>query len=215
MAEQNCGASVEAVATRVAVLEQDGVPIPGAGNMYTTDALVKLDLTPVFTKGNDIEVMNAGGGLCVTYKERDRFKRYDLVLEICTLDPELEQMLVGGLPITAGGFTIGATTPRVGAIGAPFGVSMELWTKHIVNGDLDVFYPYIHWYLGRTYWQPDKTTFDVNHMSRMFQGYTSENPNFEDGPAGDWLWDSASTLGYAYTRTLPTIQCGSQATPVS
>src|ERR1051326_2060952 len=110
MAEQRCGASIQACAERVAVLEQDGVPVPGAGNLYVTDALVKLEATPVYFKGVEIEAPNACGNLCVNFKARDVLKRFDLTLEICTIDAELEHMLMGGETFTSGGFTVGGSS---------------------------------------------------------------------------------------------------------
>src|SRR5260221_9760435 len=96
MAVPSCGASVQACALRVAVLEQDGIPLPGAGNLYTTDVMAKLDATPVYTKGVDMEVLSACGVPALIYKDFDRFKRFDLQLSLINLDPEIENMLVGG-----------------------------------------------------------------------------------------------------------------------
>jgi hypothetical protein len=213
MAEQSCGASVFACVTRVVLLEGDGVPLNVANNMYVTDALVKMEGTPQFTKIPEVEILNACGALCVTYKTVDPFKRVDLTLEICTLDPELEQMLVGGELFTSGGFSVGGSAPPVGTVEANVlnGVSVELWSKHIVNGDIDPIWPYIHWIWPRTHWQPDKQTFDINHMPRLFTGFTSQNPNFEDGPTGDWAFASDRTYAWAFTKTLPAVSCGAQS----
>ncbi len=217
MAEQSCGSSIYACATRVAVLEQDGVPLPGAGNLYVTDALVKMEGTPQFTKVPEVEVLNACGALCSFYKAIDPFKRVDLTLELCTIDPELEHMLTGGELFSTGGFVIGASAPPVGTVEAAVqnGVSIELWSKHILQGDLDPTWPYIHWIWPRTHWAPDKTTFDINHMPRLFTGFTSENPNWFNGPANDWTFSSDRTYAYAFTKTLPATACGAQNLPVS
>jgi hypothetical protein len=209
MSVPSCGASVQAIAERVTKLDQNGVPLPGAGNVYVTDALTSLEATPVFTKGADIEKVNAGGTLCVNYRQRDVLRRYDLALEICSLDPELEPMMVGGLQFSSSGVHIGASSPRIGQAEVPYGVSVELWSRHIVGGDMDPTWPYIWWVLPRTYWQPGKTTWNGDAMPRPLDGFTSENPNWFNGPANDWSFDSTRSIAWAFTRTVPTPTCGS------
>lgn len=212
MAEQTCGSSVQACAGRVAVLEQDGVPLPGPSNLYVTDALMKLVATAVLTKGVDIEVLNACGAPSVLYKDRDRLKRYDLALDMITLSPEFENMLTGGQLFTSGGFTVGGSVPAVGTIEAPFGVSVELWSKHIVNGDIDPVWPYIQWILPRSYWSPiTPVAWDNNAMPRSFTGYTTENQNWFNGPANDWAFNSTRSIAWRFTKTLPVVKCGAQA----
>jgi hypothetical protein len=219
MAEVTCGASIQCCAIRVAVLEQDGVPLPGAANMYVTDAIAKFEATPVYTKGVDMEVLNACGLPAVLYKARDVFKRYDITMDLLYIDPELEAILIGNvsgstggvLTFSQGGFTIGASGPDVGLIGAPYGVSCELWSKHIVNGDLDVTWPYVQWIVPRSYWQPDKVTLDNNAMPRSYAGFTTENPNYFNGPMNDWTFDSGRSLAYRFTKTIPSPSCGAQA----
>lgn len=211
MSEPSGGASVQAVVARVAVLEADGVPLPGSANLYTTNAVIQLDATEVTTKGVDLEVMNAGGELCLVYKGRDPLKRYDLALQLCSLNPELEAMLVGGDITRSGGVAIGAAVPPVGSFGAPFGVSLELWSKNIIDGDLDPNWPYIHWALPRTYWSgPDKVTWSNANMIRSFTGYTSENPNWFNGPGNDFVGQSGRSISWVYTKSTPIPVLGAQ-----
>ncbi len=47
-------------------------------------------------------------------------------------------------------------------------------------------------------------------MVRMFTGFTSSNPNYEDGPTGDWPFLSDTQLGWRFTSALPVPQCGAQ-----
>lgn len=221
MAEQTCGASVQCCAIRISVLEQDGVPLPGAANLYVTDALAKFEAVPVYTKGVDMEVLNACGIPAVLYKARDVFKRFDLTLSLLNLDPELEAILIGNLApgplpngiltFTSGGFTVGASALKVAGYGAPYGVAIELWSKHVVSGDLDPNYPYVQWIVPRSYWQPGNTTLDNNAMPRDYTGFTTQNPNYYNGPMNDWVFDSSRSMAYALTRTLPAPTCGAQA----
>jgi hypothetical protein len=164
------------------------------------------------TKGVDMEIVNACGAPQIIYKDMDRFKRYDLTLDLVYLDPELEQMLIAGELYTSGGFTIGTSGPLVAAYAGLYtGVSVELWSKHIVNGDLDATWPYVRWVLPRTRWEMGNTTLDGTAMPRSYTGYTSPNPNWYNGPANDWPYASDTQLMYAYTKTLPQVYCGAQS----
>lgn len=212
MSEPTCGASVQAVAIRVAKLEPTGIPAPGAGNLYVSDALTKLEADPEYVAGANIQKKNAGGNLCVNYRTRDVLSRFGLALEICSLDPELEVMLVGGELFTSGGVHIGASSPQVGVIEAPYGVSVELWSRHVVSGgDQDATWPWVHWVLPRSYWTPGKVTWDENDMPRLFSGFTSENQNWFNGPANDWAFSSDRSIAWAFTQTVPTPTCGATA----
>lgn len=211
MAQLNCGASIQACALRIAVLEQDGIPVPGAGNLYQTDTIAKLDATPVYTKGVDLEVLNGCGVPALIYKDVDRFKRYDLQLTLINLDPEIENMLVGGELFTVGGFRVGASSPQVATMERPYGVSLEVWSKHIVAGIVDPTWPYIRWIFPWSMWSVDKTTLENAAMPRIFNGFTTQNPNWANGPANDWTFASDRSMAWAFTRTMPAALCGAQA----
>lgn len=209
MAEPSCGGSVQACAMRVSVLEPDGVPLPGPLNTYTISTVAKLEATPVYVKGVDMEVVNACGSPSLLYKDMDRFKRFDLSLQMIHYDVEFENMLIAAEMFNSGGLNVGLSAPAVAAYGGYFpGVSLEIWSKHIVNGDIDVVYPYIQWVLPRTRWTLDKFTWDNNPMQRLFMGYSSSNPNYYNGPANDWPFASDTQLMSRFTTTLPTPTCG-------
>lgn len=215
MADPSCGASVQACALRIATLEQDGVPIPGAAMAYVTDEFTKLTATPNLVKGADLEMINACGVLNNAYKQRDMLKRYDLALDMIFLSADFEGLLVGNEVFTLAGSSVGGAVPPFGSYGAPYGTSLELWSKHIVNGDFDPVWPYIQWIFPRTYWSVAPETYDNNPMARSFMGYTSQNPNYFNGPFNDWNWDSSRMHAWQYTKTLPNPVCGSIAVPVT
>lgn len=211
MAEQSNGGSVQLCMMRLATLENDGVPLPGSANLFVTDGVAKLEATPVMTKGVDLELLNGCNAPAVLYKDQDRFKRYDLTLSLTYVDAELEGMLIGGEQYTSGGFTIGGSVPLQAAYaGSPYGVSLEFWTKHIVGGDQDVNYPYIRWVMPRAHFAWDKHTWDNTTFSRDYTGYTSQNPNWYNGPMNDWPYASDTQLMWAFTKTLPVPAIGAQ-----
>lgn len=212
MAEPACGGSVQVCAMRVAVLEADGVPLPGALNLYNTDGIAKFEAVPVMTKGADMEVTNGCGAPAIIYKDMDRFKRYDLTLDLIYLDAELEQMLIGGELYNLAGLNIGTSGPAVAAYAGSYnGVSMELWSKHIVNGDQDGVYPWVQWVVPRTRWMKANVTLDNNPMPMNYTGYSSANPNYYNGPLNDWPYASDTQLMWRLTKTIPTPVCGATA----
>jgi hypothetical protein len=93
----------------------------------------------------------------------------------------------GGSPAsnsTAGPGTVGYAAPDVYIVGAPNGVSLEVWTKNIVNGNPNGFrrwvYPWVRNLIRDAY------TLDNNPVDNIFKGEGYPNPNFGTGPVGDW-----------------------------
>jgi len=212
MAEPACGGSVQCCAIRVALLELDGVPLPGASNLYIADAVAKVEFQAQVVKGVDMESISACGFPAILYKDMDRFKRYDVTLNLQYLDPELENLLLGTELFNQGGLNIGGGSPYVAAYAGYFpGVSLELWSKHIVNGDQDPVYPYIQWVCPRVKFSlATPVTFENNPMVRMFSGFTSSNPNWYHGPEDDWPFASDTQLAWRMCATIPTPECGAQ-----
>jgi len=205
----DCAASIQACATRVSILDDDGAPLAGSTNLYVTDSLVRLTATPEVTEGEDFEVKNACGSLCVTFKDCDRLKRMGFELEICVPDPELSAMLVGGTVLSVGG-AVGFAPAPVGSGCPPF-VSLEVWTKRIIDGEQDATFPYWWWVFPRTTWQVAPRTFENAPMANVFTGFGTENTNWSDGPTNDWPTQSDRLFQYMPSATIPTPACGFQS----
>lgn len=209
-------ASLHCVAVRVTQLAADG-STPAANQMYVTDSLVKIDFNPDIESGPETVTRNAAGGLCIMYKLPDVVKRLSISIEICTPDPELEAILSGGTVFVSGGAsgTIqGYQYPAVGVDPVPNGVSIEAWTHAVVGDHVDPTRPYMHWVFPKVA-NIHKTnrTIDINPMANAFDGHTVGNPNWGNGPANDWMWDSTACAQWSRTNTFPTPQLGAQAVP--
>ena len=210
MANIDCAASLQLCALRVARLEPDGVPDPGAGNVYTTDALILLTPTAVYTEGDDLEQKNGCGSVCISFKDCDRFKRVDAELQLCAPDPELHELLLGGDLITSGANTIGFAMPEVGGTTCPNGVSIEAWTK-AWDGDAQATdMPYWRFVMPRTYWKLGARNLENAFMTNPLTGFGVQNPNFFDGPANDVPDTDISHRALYWFRddSLPTVDCG-------
>lgn len=210
MAETDCRPQVQACAIRVARLDTDGTPLAGLTGMYVSDALVTATFTPVYTDGDEIEDKNACGVVGVNFRGDDTFKRGDFSLQIITPDPFLSEMLSGGELLDVPGLPAGFQAPPIGAVTGN-GVSIELWSKRIDDGDLDADFPYAHWAypkLRNLRMQPH--THANASLQPAFSGQSVENANWYDGPAGDWPADSSRCYQWVPAATLPTPSCAYQ-----
>jgi hypothetical protein len=211
VAEEDCRPQVQACAIRVARLDPTGVPQPGAENLYVSDALVSLAFAAVFTDGDEIKDKTACGSVGVNFKGDDSFDRGDVTITIITPDPFLSALLSGGDVLDVVGLPAGFAAPPIGPITGN-GVSIELWAKRVDDGDLDADFPYAHWAYPKI---KNLRIGDHTHanasLQPVFTGRALENPNWFDGPVGDW--DAASDRVYQWlpSATIPTPSCAYQA----
>lgn len=203
-----CLAQVQACAIRVALLDTDGVPLPGASNLYVSDALTTLTLSPQYDTANEIKEVNACGATAIDYKGNDTFKWTDISLELITPDPYLHALLSSGGSVLTDGEAVGFAYPPLGLVQGN-GVSIELWAKRIDSGDLDLDFPYAWWVLPKVknLKLGDRIFADAAQKS-PFTGQGYENVNWFDGPENDWPVASDRCAQWIPTATLPTAHCG-------
>ncbi len=204
MANEDNLPQVQACALRVTILEPSGVPLPGAGNVYTTDTLTELTATPVYEDADELTEKNACGTVCVNFTGDDSLKRADVALTICTHDPYLLAMLSDGDVLTDSGLH-GFAMPPIGPLTGA-GVSLELWSKRIDDGDLHDEFPYAWWVLPRVKnLRMGARTFSNGTALPQFTGRAGENPNWFDGPLNDWPVASDRIIQWFPVAALPTI----------
>lgn len=205
MSETHTLPQLQAVRLRVATLDfVSGVPLPGANHLYVTDAFVKVGFGWEVKDGTEIEEENAQGGVCAYVKGSKTRKRGNVNLEICTSDPYLTTMLDNGT-IIEDGDRIGAAAPALG-VAEDFAVSIEVWTKRIVNGALDPSSPYAWWVYPRVQGLvPGDHEHGNSALKPSYTGEAYENPNWYDGPLNDWPAASNRVHQWIPTTTLPAI----------
>lgn len=207
MAETDCRGIVNACRIRVARLDTNGVPLPGANNLYVSDALVSLAFTAVYTDGDEIEEKDACGIARVNFRSADTFKRGDVEITLVTPDPYLSEMLSGGDVLTSGALPKGFAAPPLGPV-VGNGVSVELWAIRVDDGAEDADYPYAHFAYPRI---KNLRIGDHSHeqgaLKPVFSGQAYENINWYDGPAGDWPATSDRVYQWIATNTLPDASC--------
>lgn len=208
MAEADCRGQVNSgCVSRYARLDTNGVPLPGANNLYVSDALVTMAVTAVYTDGDEIEEKNACGATKVSYKQPDTFKRIDVELTLVTPDPFLSEFLSGGDVLDESGLPKGFAAPPLGPITGN-GISVELWGIRVDDGDQDPDFPYAHWAYPKI-----KNLRVGNHehgasaLKPVFSGQGYENINWFDGPVGDWPALSDRVYQWIPSASMPTPTC--------
>lgn len=210
-----CRAQVQACAIRVARLEDDGTPDVGSNNLYVSAALTSLTITPEIETGDEFIVKNACGSICVNYKDCDRTKRYTTEINLCTPDPELHELMAGGVVLTNGS-AVGWGAPYLNDPVCPNGVSVEVWTKQITTGNAqDPDLPYARWIFPRMTLSPGARTFENGPVLSSFSGDLKENENWGNGPLNDWVVDSDRSYAWLPDDDIPTAVCGYQSIAAS
>lgn len=96
--------SIFALGARITKLDADGAPLVGAGNCYTTEALISATIGNTYSEPDAIQLNNGQGQVCVSYAPSAVLLGGTLEeFRFCSPDPYVMQWLVGGEVITNGG----------------------------------------------------------------------------------------------------------------
>lgn len=175
-----CFTVVRGKRLRLTRLDECGNP-PDYGtprSLVVTKGFVQVGMTAETSDGDDIEVKNADGDLCVSDKSNDQFKRWNLEIEFCEVDPD-------GLDITSNmrveedwnGDVVGNRQPEGGAEDS---FALELWPG-VPGEDCEPGEPTTYGYLLLPFVVPgvigditienDAATFSVSGHSRGGGGW--------------------------------------------
>lgn len=231
--QDNAG-SVRGVALRATRLGPDGTPVAN-GNVgcdsYMTGGFIRFTFTPAYSTGDEIEIKNAAGEVCVYFKMPDTLKNVGFNLEICDPDPVLTEMLVGGDILTvAFGDALappGTTTGQTAAVGyaaesigveaTPYGVAVEVWAQAVVGGKAANIAPYWHYVFPYVTFRLDgDRVLENGALATVFVGTGGGNAAFGTGPnldttgvtpspsatAWDWNFASFADRPYMYARSI-------------
>lgn len=217
MAVSNYAASVQGVCLRLTRLNPDGTPVQAAeGAVYVTKAFMRVSFTPEYEEGDEVTEKNAAGEVCITYKAPDTLKRATMELAICEPDPEVTELLTGGVLLNlpsdlAGtsldgktdlaGTTVGYASGKVGDAPNPDGVALEVWSLAIRDGARDNDLPYYRWVFPKVTLRPSGDRVIENGvLANAFEGFGVGNINFGTGGMDDWAWPDATDRPYMYAR---------------
>jgi hypothetical protein len=210
MATQEYAASIQGVSIRVTRLDAAGNLLNGPGDSYVTSAFMRVSFTPEYEEGDEITEKNANGIVCVTYKSPDVLKRITMELAICEPDPEISNLISGGLLLrknlgtfgTPDNKSVGWASPAVGDDPSGFGVSIEVWSHAIKDGKKSTTLPYFHWVFPYAKLrQSGDRVIENGMLATTFEGYGLGNTQFGSGPDGYWEFPVAAERPYSYART--------------
>lgn len=203
-----------ALGLRLSKLDANGLPLVGANNAYTSDALVKIEIGLEYEDAKEVVQLNGSGIACVNYQAPYTLKRGSISgLQICQPDPYLLQFLLGGDVVVSTGASpavIGYRAPLVGVEENPNGVSVEAWSRGVVGSAYARTLPYLHWVLPQCYFTPSGTwalAADAAMLPDM-TGYCVQNPGWGKGPNDDYLQPSDRVWQYTREATIPTLDAG-------
>ena len=209
MATQDYAASIQGVSIRVTRLDAAGNLLNTPGDSYTTSAFMRLSFTPEYEEGDEIVEKSANGVICVSYKAPDTLKRVTMEVAICEPDPELSQLMSGGLLLrkNLGSYaapdrkSIGWAAPAVGDDPAGNGVAIEVWSFAVKEGKRAATLPYFHWVFPfcRLRQSGDRVI-ENGMMASTFEGYGLGNSTFSSGLDERWEFPVATERPYSYAR---------------
>lgn len=203
--------SLFALGMRLCKLAADGSVPTGAANCYKSNVMVKIDLGLAMNTPNAVSQNNGAGAVCMFFQAPSTVQGGTIKnLTICEPDPNLLQFLLGGTVITSTGADIGYQAPAVGAAPVPNGISIEFWTRAILNGASAPSLPYFHWALPRATVNlaSEFTAEEGNPLLPVFDGTLAENANWGTGPNAGWTGDSSRVWQYRREATLPDLTPG-------
>lgn len=123
-----CFTVVRGKRLRITRTDECGAPPPDEtpDSLVVTKGFITVELSSVVAEGTDIEQMNADGDLCVSDRSRDQFRRWDLSIEFCEVDPAILAMITNvTLEEDWDGNVVGIRQPEGSTVDS---FALELWT---------------------------------------------------------------------------------------
>ena len=225
-----CFTVVRGKRLRITRLDECGAPPPDEepDSLVVTKGFITVELSAVVAEGTEIEQMNADGDLCVSDRSRDQFRRWDLSLEFCEVDPAILGMITNvTVEEDFDGNVVGFRQPEGGTVDS---FAMELWTgvpgEDCAPGE-DALYGYmlLPFVIGNTL---GDITVENGNTTFTATAHTRGGGNWDVGPYDVVPTDAENTPGrldqpigageHLVLRTTPIepppAVCGAQAMPV-
>lgn len=235
-----CVAQYDVCLLRAGRLQSTCGPTYAANAGILTSSIVSMTATPEIEEGATVEQKNGCGDIVFTVIKCDKVKRWNLSGELVFADVEAMELLFGGSLIlgavggTFAGKAIGYAAPGPDD-SCNNGVALEVVTKSgaggagacQVSGAGSEYPAYTGHIFPRALMTLGERQFAEGAIRVAFTGKAEANPNYGEGPWGDWSTVAAGTFpsssGYVQIgyEALPvpngfTVSCGYQdTTPLS
>lgn len=229
MADTKCFTIVRGKRLRVTRLDECGNPpdYGAANSIAVTKGFVQVGMTAVTSDGDDIEQKNADGDLCISDRSRDQFKRWDLSLEFCEVDPGILEIIANAVLETDwDNHVVGVRGVEGGAADS---YALEVWAgvpgDDCVPGEPTTYgyllLPFvIPGVLGDITIENGATTFTASGHTRGAGGWgvgpydvVPTDANNTPGPLGTAMATDEHHLLRTTTIAPPEPACGAQAMP--
>jgi hypothetical protein len=193
-----CLGERQACAIRATRLNEDCTVAEGEDNAVVTAALVTLTASPEVEEGTSYQPKNACDDIRWTAEEPDNIIRYTGDGELSDFDNELIELLTDAALLTGAtgtpweGMNIGRAMPGPDTP-AGAGVALEIWVKNAVVGSgggpcgpAGTHPPFTRYVFPKVTVRPGDRTFSIDAGTFAFAIKASPNPNWGEGPWGDW-----------------------------
>lgn len=177
-----CWNSADLCAVRFSLLNPDGTPLYSEvdGSAYTMSP-VSLQVTPTVDAGETVTTRDGCGDICYTRSDPDVETGADLVLTVCSFDPELISLVTSAEIFEANGqpgFAKGTQTA------VP--VESHFWTKTF-DGSSRVAAPNSWWHhvFPSVQWSLGNYTLGRDALQLVLNGTASESANLGTGGFDD------------------------------
>ena len=153
----NGAVEIQGCAYRIGRLASDGSVVASSTGMIQDDrGLVKLEMKPVMEAGVEITPKSACGVPVISYKDCDRYKRWEITLTLGDWDPEAQELIAGGQILTAPGstgrtFNDGQTTINENVLTSPaLGIFLTSDVGRSISGSGVPANTYVQEYISST-----------------------------------------------------------------
>lgn len=218
MANSTCLQLLQVWHARIIRLDDIGAPLVGADSLYEHDRPITVSYTETRPDRVDIQQQDGGGETCGHYQGPPRAPvSAALTMDLCKLDAELIEMLLGGTVITNGTYgSIGYKAANDSDINVN-GVALETWSIAWNGESRATYLGAPAWYrhiFPKTTWQLGQTTMAADSFSTIpLTGVAEKNPEIGTGLGDDPFPSDVSDRVYAWALddAIPDGECGYQA----
>lgn len=178
---------ITACALRITRNDAGGAPLADtvAKSRILMSAFTNLTLAPDVAAGEQIEIKNACGAVCVSRKLPDSLKGFNLTLKFCGWSTYAAEMLVGA-PLLLDGNTVRGQVWPSEIKDTTQSTQLELWAVN--NAPTSAADAYVHWLIPKTYnWQlSGNVDFTNGAVQLELSGYGEKNPNWTPSDPTEW-----------------------------
>lgn len=215
-----CLAAIHLCRVRVTRLNSDGTPTPGPNNVYVSDRPLQLTVTPSYEAGKDTTMVGGCDCIVATYRGDDKLKRFDLELDLATMEWAMFEMMTGSSAILGTGSDVIGTWFNDNAFDCSVAsqplVAFEGWQTGWEDDRQSVDFPYLHWLFPATKWSLGAQTLQNDFNQPKLTGFTRGNAAWGMGIFDDQP-EAAGPLGGAWQTAdaPPAASCGYQTHSVT